>query len=82
MSGNNFFFRLKYHMFYVLYPFVTYLVTVPRTYTIFKSSCGGERLSPLGTSDTNWPTVPAPDVMYEYGEFDAMRSGRGNRSTR
>jgi hypothetical protein len=26
-----FFFKLEYHMFYVLYPFVTYLLTLPRT---------------------------------------------------
>jgi hypothetical protein len=25
-----FFFRFEYHMFYVLYPFVTYLLTLPR----------------------------------------------------
>jgi hypothetical protein len=28
MSINNFFPRFEYHMFYVLYPFVTYLLTV------------------------------------------------------
>jgi hypothetical protein len=27
---TNFFFRLEYHMSYVLYPFVTYLLTLPR----------------------------------------------------
>jgi hypothetical protein len=27
---------------------------------LFIISCGGVRLSPLGTSATNWPTVPAP----------------------
>jgi hypothetical protein len=26
---NVFFFRFEYHMFYVLYPFVTYLLTFP-----------------------------------------------------
>jgi hypothetical protein len=31
------------------------------TYIFFFSSCGGVRLSPLGTSATNWPIVPAPD---------------------
>jgi hypothetical protein len=36
------------------------------------------RLSPLGTSATNWPTLPAPDD----GAFRGMRIGRGNRSTR
>jgi hypothetical protein len=28
---------------------------------LFLVSCGGVRLSPLGTSATNWPIVPAPD---------------------
>jgi hypothetical protein len=28
-----FFFRFEYHMFYVLYPFVTYLLTLPRPKT-------------------------------------------------
>jgi hypothetical protein len=27
----------------------------------FLVSCGGVGLSPLGTSATNWPVVPAPD---------------------
>jgi hypothetical protein len=29
----NVFSRLEYHMFYVLYPFVAYLLTLPRTFT-------------------------------------------------
>jgi hypothetical protein len=29
---NVFFFRFEYHMFCVLYPFLTYLLTLPRTY--------------------------------------------------
>jgi hypothetical protein len=37
-------------------------------------SWGGERLSPLGTSATNWLIVPALD--------DGTRIGRGNRSIR
>jgi hypothetical protein len=28
---NAFFFRFEYHMFYILYPSVTYLLTLPRT---------------------------------------------------
>jgi hypothetical protein len=28
---------------------------------VFLVSWGGVRLSPLGTSATNWPIVPAPD---------------------
>jgi hypothetical protein len=39
------------------------------------------KLGPLGTSATEWPTVPAPGD-YEDGEFGGMNIGRGNRSTR
>jgi hypothetical protein len=39
------------------------------------------KLGPLGTSATEWPTVPAPGD-YDDGEFGGMKSGRGNRSTR
>jgi hypothetical protein len=42
---------------------------------------GGVRLSPLGTSATNWPIVPAPDNK-EYAEFGGMRIDRGSRRTR
>jgi hypothetical protein len=42
---------------------------------------GGVRLVSLGTSATNWPTVPAPGD-YEDEEFGGMMIGRGNRSTR
>jgi hypothetical protein len=28
--------------------------------SLFKVSCGGVRLNPLGTSATNWPIVPTP----------------------
>jgi hypothetical protein len=38
-------------------------------------------LGTLGTSDTNWPIVPAPGD-YEDGKFGGMMIGRGNRSTR
>jgi hypothetical protein len=31
MSRNKYFLRFKYHIFRVLYPFVTYLLTLPRT---------------------------------------------------
>jgi hypothetical protein len=31
------------------------------TITVVLISWGGVRLSPLGTSATNWPIVPAPD---------------------
>jgi hypothetical protein len=40
------------------------------------------RLSPLGTSATNWSTVPAPDDDDECGVVGRMRIGRGNRSAR
>jgi hypothetical protein len=38
-------------------------------------------MGPLGTSATEWPTVPAPGD-YEDGEFGGIKIGRGNRSTR
>jgi hypothetical protein len=38
-------------------------------------------LDPLGTSATEWPTVPAPGDC-DYEEFSEMKIGRGNRSTR
>jgi hypothetical protein len=31
-------FRFEYHMFYVLYPFVSYLLTLPRIYVPLPSS--------------------------------------------
>jgi hypothetical protein len=34
-SRNNFCFRLEYHMFYFLYPFVTHLLTLSRTMTSY-----------------------------------------------
>jgi hypothetical protein len=43
------------------------------------------RLSQLGTSATNWPTVPAPDDYDDDDECEVVcgvRIGRGNRSTR
>jgi hypothetical protein len=46
-------------------------------------SCGGVRLSPLGTSATVWLIEPARMVDDdECGELGGMRIGRGNRSTR
>jgi hypothetical protein len=39
------------------------------------------KLRPLGTSATDWPTVPAPGD-YDDGEFGGLKIGRGNRSTR
>jgi hypothetical protein len=38
-------------------------------------------LSPLGTSATEWPIVPAPGD-YDDGVFGGMKIGTGNRSTR
>jgi hypothetical protein len=38
-------------------------------------------MGPLGTSATEWPTVPAPGD-YDDGEFGGMKIGRVNRSTR
>jgi hypothetical protein len=34
---------------------------IPPLFFSFLVSWGGVRLRPLGTSDTNWPIVPAPD---------------------
>jgi hypothetical protein len=42
---------------------------------------GGAQLGPLGTATTDWLIVPAP-VVYDGGEFDGMKSGKGNQSTR
>jgi hypothetical protein len=42
----------------------------------------GVRLSPLGTSATNWPIVQDPVDGDECGEVGGMRIGRGNRNTR
>jgi hypothetical protein len=39
------------------------------------------KLSPLGTSASEWPTVPASDD-YDDGELRGMKIGRENRSTR
>jgi hypothetical protein len=39
------------------------------------------KLGPLGPSATEWPIVPDPGD-YDDGEFDGMKIGRGNRSTR
>jgi hypothetical protein len=48
----------------------------------FLSFLGGLTLSPLGTSATNRPTVPAPgDDDDDCGAVGGMRIGRGNRST-
>jgi hypothetical protein len=44
-------------------------------------SWGWVRLSPLGTSATNWRIVSAR-MIDEYGAFDGLRIGSGNRSTR
>jgi hypothetical protein len=40
------------------------------------------RLSPLGTSDNNWPIVPAPGVKWIWKIWWNDIIGRGNRSTR
>jgi hypothetical protein len=49
---------------------------------LFLVSWGGVRLSPLGTSATNWPIVPAPMIDDECGAVGGMRIGRGNRNIR
>jgi hypothetical protein len=46
-------------------------------------SWGWVRLSPLGTSATNWSIVPAPDDRWWWmWSIGGMRIGRRNRSTR
>jgi hypothetical protein len=40
------------------------------------------RLSPLGTSATNWPIVPVPDDDDACGAVSGMKIGSGNGSTR
>jgi hypothetical protein len=42
----------------------------------------GLRLSPLGTSVTNWPIVPAPGNRWWVWSSRWHENGRGNRSTR
>jgi hypothetical protein len=42
----------------------------------------GVRLSPLGTSATNWPIVPAPDDRWVLEHFVGMRIGKRNRNSR
>jgi hypothetical protein len=46
------------------------------------------RLSAIGTSPNDWPTIPAPDDDDddgddddECGAIDGMKIGRGNRNT-
>jgi hypothetical protein len=46
----------------------------------FLSFLGWGETSPLGTSATNSPTVPAPDD--DCGAVGGMRTGRGHRNTR
>jgi hypothetical protein len=57
--------------------YTTLRVIVMLVFVFFLASWGGVRLSPLGTSATSWPIVPAPAVA-----VGGMRIGRGNRSTR
>jgi hypothetical protein len=45
-------------------------------------SWGGVRLSPLGTSATNWPIVPAPDDRWWVWSSRWNENWQGNRSTR
>jgi hypothetical protein len=44
-------------------------------------SLGGVRVSPLGTSTTNWPIVSVPDDSVECEAIGGIRIGSGNRST-
>jgi hypothetical protein len=49
---------------------------------LFLVSESGVKLSPLGTSATISPTVPAPDYRWWCGAVGGMRIGRGNRNTK
>jgi hypothetical protein len=42
----------------------------------------GGGVQALGTSATEWPSVPAPGDDDDDGEFGGMKIGRGNQSTR
>jgi hypothetical protein len=48
---------------------------------LFLVSRGELRLSPLGTSATNWPIIPARMIYDECEAVGGMRIGRGKRST-
>jgi hypothetical protein len=52
--------------------------TVHNLINFFNSHSGG--WSPLGTSATEWPIIPAPGD-YDDGEFGGMKIGKGNQST-
>jgi hypothetical protein len=41
--------------------FLLYFKHIKAEYSSATTSWGGMRLRPLGTSPTNWPTVPAQD---------------------
>jgi hypothetical protein len=47
----------------------------------FLVSWSGVRLSPLGTSAANWPTIPALLDVDKCGSVGGMRISRGNRCT-
>jgi hypothetical protein len=48
------------------------------TSSFFLVSWVGVRLSPLGTSATSWPIVPAPDDDDDESKAVGGMSGRGN----
>jgi hypothetical protein len=58
------------------------VISSSRNFLFFFVSWCGVRLSPLGTSATIYPTLPAPKYNYGCGAFGGMRIGKGNRSTR
>jgi hypothetical protein len=64
MQINTNEYRCSGHAFRLLTDFYNHLfVLLPKDWSTvsFLVSWGGARLSPLGTSATNWPIVPAPD---------------------
>jgi hypothetical protein len=48
---------------------------------VFLVSWGGMKLSPLGTSVTIWPIVPAPMIDNDECGVVGVMIGKGNRST-
>jgi hypothetical protein len=84
---KNFKYKILSLLAIVRYPVV---LSAKSVLIVFFYSWGGVRPSPLVTSVTSKPIVPAPDddddddngADDEYRTFDIMRVGKGNRSTR
>jgi hypothetical protein len=65
-----------------LHIFINFYSKLPNCTHFFLVSWGGVRLSPLGTSATNWPIVPAPDDRWWWMWSSRWNENwHGNRST-